>query len=77
MNKISKLTYRKQKGQGYFPDPSQPPVGNQPVIMGYDDFAPPLFVGELLRGQTGGKRKSRRSLKKKSLKRKGKSIRKH
>lgn len=68
---------RKQRGSGFFPDPSQPPVGNQPVIVGYDDFAPPLFVGELLRGQSGGKRKtkSRRNIKK-SIK-KSKSYRKH
>lgn len=64
------------KGGGYYFDLRAPNIGGRPVYSGYDDFAPPIFVGELVKDQyslgvgnipektIGGKRRKRRSSKK-------------
>ena len=36
-----------QTGKGYYYDVGNGEIAGAPVIKGYDDFAPPIFVGEL------------------------------
>jgi len=40
-----------KRGGGYYFDLRQPNIGGRPVYSGYDDFAPPIFVGELIKDQ--------------------------
>lgn len=61
-----------KRGGGYYFDLRQPNIGGRPVYSGYDDFAPPIFVGELIKDQyslgvgnipdrmNGGKRRVKR-----------------
>jgi hypothetical protein len=40
-----------KRGGGYYFDLREPNIGGRPVYRGYDDFAPPIFVGELIKDQ--------------------------
>jgi len=44
-------TCSKASGGGYYFDVNQPAIAGRPEVSGYNDFAPPLFVGELLDGR--------------------------
>ena len=48
---------KKQIGNGYYFGVGEPDIAGQPSVKSYDDFAPPIFVGELsedLVSQNGG-----------------------
>lgn len=40
-----------KRGGGYYFDLREPNIAGRPVYRGYDDFAPPIFVGELIKDQ--------------------------
>lgn len=47
----------RQHGKGYYMDLNLQPIAGLPVYKGYNDFAPPIFMGELINTtQSGGKR---------------------
>jgi hypothetical protein len=50
-NKRNCLKKRGQSGSGYFFDVNAEVIAGQPVVRGYNDWAPPLFVGELMDGR--------------------------
>jgi len=50
-NKKNCLKRKAQSGSGYFFDVNAEVIAGQPVVKGYNDWSPPLFVGELLDGR--------------------------
>ena len=54
----------KQYGKGYYLDVGNPDIAGEPVVKSYDDYAPPVFVGELTQdsNQHGGRLLDRKIL---------------
>ena len=50
-NKRNCLKKNGQNGGGFFFDVNAEVIAGQPVVRGYNDWAPPLFVGELMDGR--------------------------